>query len=857
MDEIVFAVRKPHTNLQSHWYENISYYVQGPGTKVVAGGPGRLCKLTSATGQIINLVNDANGAIRDPCVSYDAKKILFSYRKGGTDNYNLYEINSDGTGIKQLTSGLWDDIEAIYLPDGGIMFCSSRCKRWVPCWYAQVPILFRCNGDGTGIRCISSNVETENTPWMLPDGRIVYTRWEYVDRSRVHFHHLWSTYPNGTGHMVLYGNSYPSGGVWPNTNTIFTTPGGTLFIDAKPIPGIDPLKIIMIQIPDHGTSAEHAGNLSILRTDLGPDAPPSQAITTLSAAGGNCRDPYPLSKDSILVAKNNQVVLLDGAGNTVKTLYTNTIDNVWVHEPRPITPRPRENVPMEQFNVNDSTGKVLLLDVTIGRNMAGVKQGEIKKLLVLEQLPKPVNYDGSQNCISIGGTYLVNRVIGTVPVESDGSAYMELPAMRSLFFVALDSNDLSVKRMQSFFTLMPGENASCIGCHEDRTMAAPPLTARLASKRPASKPVTVPGTPQVFDFPRDIQPILDKYCLTCHNVDQRKGGVMLAGDQGCIFSLSFYELAARLMMADGRDLARGEWPPRQIGSCVSPLLKTIDGSHYNVALSSQEIRTIKLWIDASANFSGTYAALGGGQIDGYSTQYGTIPLGNFGSWPSVMAAQAALNNKCASCHTGNLDLPGGGSTGTFIEDDQGLKFHHMAYGGAGECFWTPPWVKNYGDGSLRIGTNDWMKKYADSRMMLGRHRIINLTRPEKSVMLMAPLAKSAGGYGICGTDGIFKGATDADYLTLLKALQEVKTYLYDPNRCGRFCLPNFKPRPEYVREMKRFCVLPQSFDVNSTPLNVYTTDEKYWRSLYNPFFSECGATGTVGTIDQSYHVPGR
>ena len=119
-----------------------------------------------------------------------------------------------------------------------------------------------------------------------------------------------------------------------------------------------------------------------------------------------------------------------------------------------------------------STGRLALANIYRGRNMAGVKPGEIKSLLVLESLPMPIHYTGGMEPISYGGTFTLERIVGTVPVEPDGSAYLELPALRSFFFVALDKNDLSVKRMQSFLTVQPGETSSCVGCHEQRTAHA-------------------------------------------------------------------------------------------------------------------------------------------------------------------------------------------------------------------------------------------------------------------------------------------------------------------------------------------------------------------------------------------------
>ena len=157
--------------------------------------------------------------------------------------------------------------------------------------------------------------------------------------------------------------------------------------------------------------------------------------------------------------------------------------------------------------------------------MAGVKPGEIKKLLVLESLPMPIHYTGGMEPISYGGTFTLERIVGTVPVEPDGSAYIELPALRSFFFVALDENDLSVKRMQSFLTVQPGETSSCVGCHEQRTRTPrqlvrhPGLVAPL--QRPPSKIEPIADVPDVIDYPRDVQPILDALCVQLPRLRER------------------------------------------------------------------------------------------------------------------------------------------------------------------------------------------------------------------------------------------------------------------------------------------------------------------------------------------------
>src|ERR1035437_5396792 len=164
-EDVIFAVRQ---SKGPHWYENFAHAITSP-NKLAYGAGGRLCRLNPDSGQVTVLVDDPQGSVRDPQVHYDGEKILFSYRKGGSPYFQLYEIGVDGAGLKQLTSAPFDDLEPCYLPDGGIVFCSSRCKRYVPCWYVQVATLYRCDRNGRNIRSLSSNIEQDNTPWVLPD----------------------------------------------------------------------------------------------------------------------------------------------------------------------------------------------------------------------------------------------------------------------------------------------------------------------------------------------------------------------------------------------------------------------------------------------------------------------------------------------------------------------------------------------------------------------------------------------------------------------------------------------------------------------------------------------------------------
>ena len=558
VNEVIFAARKLNDS-DGHWYANIGYYAHDPNRKAWREGS-KLYRWNRATGKLTTLLDDPRGGVRDPQVHYDGGKILFSYRKGGTEQYHLYEMNADGTGLRPLTDGLYDDIEPTYLPNGDIVFVSTRCKRWVNCWLTQVAIMYRCDANGQNIRPISSNNEQDNTPWPLPDGRLLYTRWEYVDRSQVHYHHLWAANPDGTAQMTWYGNFHPD----------------TVMIDAKSIPGSD--KVLAIFSPGHG-QPEHAGQVTIVDPSAGPDA---QSFARPISRGNQFRDPWAFSENCFMAALGQTLVVMDGTGaqqEIFKLPEAECRAGMQLHEPRPLMPRPRERIIPDRVDLQAATGRLVLADIYNGRNMAGVKRGEIKKLLVLETLPMPIHYTGGMEPISYGGTFTLERLVGTVPVEEDGSAYFELPALRSFFFVALDEHDLSVKRMQSFLTVQPGETTSCVGCHEHRTQAPRPADMQLAALRRAPSTVQpIADVPEVIDYPRDIQPILDALCVRCHGYEKTSAGgpwagrLILTGDHGPVYSQSYYMLTIAGLISDGRNLPRSNYAPRTLGSSASRLL---------------------------------------------------------------------------------------------------------------------------------------------------------------------------------------------------------------------------------------------------------------------------------------------
>jgi hypothetical protein len=321
----------------------------------------------------------------------------------------------------------------------------------------------------------------------------------------------------------------------------------------------------------------------------------------------------------------------------------------------------------------------------------------------------------------------------------------------------------------------------------------PARPSLAALQRPPSRIEPVADVPDIFDFPRDIQPIIDAHCLKCHDVDKRSGGAVLAGDRGPLYSHSYFTLISRGLVADGRNLAVGSRPPRSVGAAASRLIKKIDGSHHDVTVTEHERKMIWYWIESGAVYPGTYAAAGSGMIGDYvENAIHRIDVG----WPAMVEARDAMTRRCIRCHDAKSPLPMSPS-----DDMHGVPREQR-------------------------------------RLHLTRHLAYNLTRPEKSQILLGPLAAASGGYGTCAAKAppprpgepaqVFADTSDPDYQKILASVREAKRWL-DTHK--RFDMPGYRPSECYVREMKRYGILPENLGLND-PVDAYATDQAYWKSFW-------------------------
>lgn len=781
-EEIIFVTRKMPKD--GHWYANFGYYAFDASNKLYEEGSS-LCKYNVKTKKLDILFEDEKGTFRDPQIHYDGERIIFSYRKGAEEHFHLYETDIKGSFLKQITSGEFSDIEPTYLPDGDIIFISTRCECWVNCWSTQVATLYKCKSDGSEIIKLSANIEHDNTPWVLPNGQVMYTRWEYVDRSQVHFHHLWVMNPDGSKQTVLYGNQ----------TSAFNDPNSCLLIDAKPVPWSQDT-ILATYSPGHGRK-EHGGHPVLISLTGGPDDRNSIQFVQKEKKKATVYDPFPISRNHIMASRQDKIVVFDHQGEEriiIELPKKYMSGGQHIFEARPVIARKREPIVASHLAENRDYGTVIMQNVYEGRNMSEVEEGSITDLLVLETLPKPINFTGGNEPLSYTGSFTMERIVGKVPVHQDGSAHFNLPANTPYLFIALDEKGSAVQKMKSFTSVAPGEVVSCIGCHEKRSHS--PSNYGQIPKAMTKDPIfpePVKGVPSVMDFPRDIQPILDKHCIKCHHPEKREGGILLTGDRGPVYSHSYFNLMAHFQVNDGLNHPYPLNKPGMVGDKYSPMIQKIEARHGDVLLSEDEILKIRYWINTGALYPGTYAALGTGIIGRMlNNNADQAPVEN-DAW---MKASKVINKDCKGCHQELMSN---------VIEEKNLTW----------------WRSRVDVSSGNIG----QEKYNEA-IRFSRHAIYNLDRPEKSTILLAPLSKEDGGYGMCikkDDTPVFSSLSDKKYLIILSAIENTSGYF---RSIKRFDDHKFVVSPDYYREMQRFGVIDENVAIDK--VNPYEVDSIYW-----------------------------
>jgi hypothetical protein len=640
---LVYVVR--HQYAPDHHNTETLFHTGEPNCgKYAPGGALKLLDLRS--GQARVLVDPGlEGAVRDPEVSFDGTRILFSLRRRPGENYHIYEVQADGSGLRPLTSEPGaTDIDPAYLPDDSIVFSSTREPKYCHCNMHIMANLYRMAADGANIRQIGKSTLFEGHSTVLPDGRLLYYRWEYVDRNFGDAQGLWTMNPDGTNPAVYWGNNTPS-------------PGAVF--DARPIPGTQRVVCIFGACHDRPWGA-----LAVLDRRLGVDADSSDTASVIRVwpdtarawVGGShfdtfiqvtphYEDPWPLADletgkgagTYFLVSRSNGlerssatqaqapqmgIYLVDTFGNEI--LLHEEVPGCF--DPMPLAPHPRPPLVPSRRNFSDPTGTFYVQDVYRGTHLAGVKRGDVAALRVVESREKRFWTGPLWECGQFKGGSTLNRpaiswagfevkqILGTVPVDPDGSAHFVVPAERFVYFQLLDRQGMLISTMRSGTMVQPGETTGCTGCHENRLSAPPLQPPPQAALRPPDRLADWYGPTRPFNYLAEVQPVWDRHCVRCHDFGQKAGAkLVLARDKELVFNASYVELFQKwkeegaLLDTVGLGLAPLV-PANAIGARRSRLVDLLQRGHEGVKLTAEEMDRIVTWIDIGGPYYPDYAS---------------------------------------------------------------------------------------------------------------------------------------------------------------------------------------------------------------------------------------------------------
>ncbi len=537
--------------------------------------------------------------------------------------FHLYTVQTDGSGLRQLTDGPNDDFDPCPLPDGGVAFMSTRRGGFGRCHNPWEPLptytLHRMNGDGSGVQTLSWHETNEWHPSVLADGRIAHSRWDYVDRSAAQFHGIWTSNPDGTGSSILFGNytmrinaCYQPRAI-PGSNRIVFVAGAHHAAVGGSLVVVDPSRTRL----DPKSGEDNFDSLEVLTPE----------VCFPEAAGwpdSYFHSPCPLSEDYYLVSfsfdplpgmgpsvtRDGETGLyyFDRFGNLELLYRAPGISSMY---PTPLGPRPTPPALARSCDpALGDEGELVLCDVHTG--LMPLPSGRpVRSLRIFQLLPKSETHVANQPRMGYANAECARMLLGTVPVESDGSAFFRVPARRPLLFQAVDASGRAVHTMRSAVYLQPGERRSCVGCHE-QPESPPPDRQPLASRRTPSNIHAGPDGSRPWCFPRLVQPVLDRQCVRCHDgeLGPQHSTLILTGTPDGEFSKAYNSLKAQVRWYEWGDMsiAQAVTLPGHMGADESPLLKVLDGSPHKdrIRLSDDDRLRLYVWLDGNAAFYGTY-----------------------------------------------------------------------------------------------------------------------------------------------------------------------------------------------------------------------------------------------------------
>lgn len=571
-------------------------------------------------GKLRTLYRPTNGVfVGDVDLHFDGQRLLFSMPTEKSD-WHIWELQSDGTGLRQVTPDepQVDWYDPCYLPNDGLLFASTAPFAGVPCVGGgnRVANLYRMEPDGKTIRRLCFDQEHNWCPTVMNDGRVMYTRWEYTDTPHYFTRLLFHMNPDGTQQAEHYGsNSY-----WPNS--IFY---------ARPIPG-EATKFIAVISGHHGVA--RAGELVLFDPARGrreadgavrriaPAPGPAQPVIRdqlVQESWPRFLHPFPLDAEHFLVSAQTNahapwgIYVVNLAGTLTKI---HDEPGYALLEPIPLRPTARPPVIPDRVKLGEPEATIYLTDVYAGEGMRGVPRGTVKKLRIYAYHFAYPQMGGHIN-IGIDGPWDARRILGTVPVAEDGSAVFKAPANTPLAVQPLDADGQAIQVMRSWFTAMPGESVTCMGCHETQNSGPSPQAFAAVQRAPTSiEPWRGPARP--FSFPREVQPVLDRYCAGCHDGSEEAGPDFRGEVPDAAVALkrkkrptsagfdAAYVALHPFVRRPGPESDYHLPKPYEFHASTSELIQLLRAGHHGVQLDAEAWDRLVTWIDLNVPDHGTW-----------------------------------------------------------------------------------------------------------------------------------------------------------------------------------------------------------------------------------------------------------
>jgi formylglycine-generating enzyme required for sulfatase activity len=601
-----------------NWQGN-SAYTRGGGREFnPTYGRNTICiyDFKTKTDKVIYQPKDDHEAALDLCLSFDAKKILFTGSNLKNKSQEVCEINIDGTGKRQITPSLpeIDNYNPIYLPNGKILFNSTASLNSVPCVGGSdyVGTLYEINYDGTKMRQVAFDQENDWYPWVKENGRVMYSRWEYTDNSHYFTRILLEMNPDGTNNRSIYG----SNSFWPNT-----------MFYAKQIPGkISQFSAIVSG--HHGVS--RAGELLVFDQNKGDfeadgvvrripgrndKVKPAIIDQYMAAKYPLFLHPYPISEAFFLVSAQLNpdepwsLYLVDKFDNMVKIKTAK--QNRRAYEPIPLMARKVPPVIPDRRRLDAKDAVLYIQDVYAGPGLRGIPKGKVKELRLFTY-GYAYRLTGNHDALAIEGGWDTKRVLGTVKVEKDGSVMVRIPHSMPISIQPIDENGSALQIMKSWTAAQPGEMLSCVGCHESPN--TPPLTRPTLASRRAPKKLTPwskhKGKLYAFSFKREVQPVLDKYCIGCHDGSNKeipnfKDCSERRFNQNAHFGKSYMALHP-FVRRPGPESNLHLFNPMEWHASTSELFQKLEKGHHGVEIADEDMRQLRTWADLNVPYHGSW-----------------------------------------------------------------------------------------------------------------------------------------------------------------------------------------------------------------------------------------------------------